>query len=88
MGTYTPSFRIANGSGSDQMIHLELNGTNISGSITIPNTGSYSTQTIITTPNLNLTQGTHTLKLVFDTGLIDLNWMEFTQTSTPTPTPT
>jgi hypothetical protein len=32
-----------------------------------------------------LTQGSHTLKLVFDTGLIDLNWREFSQSSTPTP---
>jgi hypothetical protein len=86
-GSYTPSFRIANGMTSSGSVHLELNGSNISGPISVPSTGSWNTQTTITRPNLNLTQGTHTLKVVFDVTPVDLNWMEFTQTSTPTPTP-
>jgi hypothetical protein len=76
-GTYTPTLRVANGMTTNGSVHLELNGSNITGPIAVPPTGSWDTQTTITGPTLNLTQGTHTLKVVFDVTPIDLNWMEF-----------
>jgi len=76
-GAYQTSFRIANGSSVSQIVHLEIDGQNITGPVTIPSSGSYSTQVSIPGPTVNLTQGNHLLKLYFDTGLVDINWMDF-----------
>jgi hypothetical protein len=76
-GNYLTYFRVGNGSSSAQIVHLDIDGTNISGPIAIGPTGSYSVQASVTGPILNLAEGTHTLKLYFDTGLLDFNWMEF-----------
>jgi hypothetical protein len=86
-GSYTTQFRVANGMSTNASLHLELDGTNI-GSVTIPPTGGWTTQSTITGPSVTPTSGTHTLKAVFDTTPVDLNWIQFTQSGGPTPTPT
>jgi hypothetical protein len=60
----------------------------VTGTISVAPTGSWSSQATITGPTLNLTTGSHILKVVFDVAPIDRNWMDFTVAPTPTPTPT
>jgi hypothetical protein len=64
-GTYTVSFQCASAGGAGTF-HLEdETGTNLTGSVAAPNTGSWSTwQTV--NANATLSAGTHTLKLVED----------------------
>ena len=85
-GSYPTSIRAANGMGTALNLHLELDGTN-AGTISVPSTGSWSTEATVSGPSLNLTQGTHTFKIVFDADNLDLNYVDLTLAATPTPTP-
>jgi hypothetical protein len=53
---------------SSSTLHLEIDGTNVSGPITVPSTGGWQTyQDFPTTPvSLNLTQGTHIFRLFIE----------------------
>ena len=57
---------------SDQSMHAELDGVNVTGKMTIPNTGSWHDwQTVMST--VTLSKGRHVLKVVFDQGGFDFN---------------
>lgn len=71
-GSYTFGMRAATPY-SDRQVHLELDGANISGPIRLPNTGGWQTWTTITTAPVALPSGRHTLRLVADTGSLNLN---------------
>ena len=63
--TYTVSLNV-----SSQMtgtkFHIEIDGVNVSGSVVVPNTGSWSTFQAVAVTGVNLTAGTHVLKVVSD----------------------
>ena len=63
-GTYTADFRVACPD-PGATFHLEANGVNITGSISVPSTGGADAYTTIT-KNVTLGAGTQVLKLVFD----------------------
>jgi hypothetical protein len=81
-GNYTLETRVAyGGAGNGGSFHLECDGVNLTGSITLPNTGSYSTWQTITNSGVNVTAGTHILKLVVDVAggvgwAADFNWFK------------
>ena len=75
-GSYDLKVRIASGV-SGKLFHVEINGTNISGSISVPNTGGWQTWQTITIPGLNLSQGNQSMRVYFDTDGINLNYIEF-----------
>ncbi|MFT3681093.1 MAG: carbohydrate-binding protein [Ferruginibacter sp.] len=81
-GTYTLQVRVATPN-AGKTIHFELDGINISGTINIPNTGSWQTwQTVnITTPAL--TTGQKVLKLVMDTYDFNINYFTFALNTAP-----
>jgi len=63
-GSYTLESRIANvGVGS---FHLEVDGVDRSGPITVPDTGSWNTWRTIATAGIPLSAGQHVLRVVFD----------------------
>ena len=63
-GTYTAQFRVAS-LGSGGTFHLEMNGSNVTGSLAVPNTGGWqSWQTVSASVSLNA--GTQVARLVFD----------------------
>lgn len=63
-GTYTTQFRVAS-LGAGGRFHFEMNGTNVTGSLTVPDTGGWQNwQTVATTVQLNA--GTQTARLVID----------------------
>jgi endonuclease/exonuclease/phosphatase family metal-dependent hydrolase len=62
-GTYMLSFRVAShGQGS---FHLEMNGSNVTGSLTFPNTGGWQNWQSVT-KTVNLSAGAQTARLVID----------------------
>lgn len=60
----------------DRSFYIELNGTRISGSIPVPNTGDWHAWTEVVTDALEIPSGTYTLKIVAETGLFNLNDIE------------
>jgi hypothetical protein len=63
-GTYTVQFRVAS-LGQGGTFHLEMNGTNVSGSLTIPDTGGWQNwQTVSAT--VQLSSGTEFARIVID----------------------
>lgn len=87
-GSYTAQFRVAS-LGQGGAFHLESNGTNVSGALTIPNTGGWQSWQAVSA-TVQLGAGTQVLRLVADssgasaTGNIDR--MQFTAGGTsPSP---
>ncbi|HYM25112.1 MAG TPA: carbohydrate-binding protein, partial [Vicinamibacterales bacterium] len=66
-GTYAFSVRVAcNGGGGT--FHIEVDGVNETGTMTVPNTGGWRTWTTITSKSgISLAAGTHVIKVVMDT---------------------
>ncbi len=83
-GPYKVAFSVASPSGGGTF-HLEdERGTNLTGSVTAPNTGSWNTPGTVTASVIpTLTAGTHVLKWVQDGGGYNLLSMTFT-VATPT----
>ncbi|HVD97714.1 MAG TPA: carbohydrate-binding protein [Cytophagaceae bacterium] len=81
--TYTLQLRAASPGGGS--IHVELDGTNISGIISIPATGGWQTyQTVsVTTPSLSA--GLHVLRIYEETGGFNLNYITFSSATTSQP---
>jgi hypothetical protein len=87
-GTYKIDFRVASG-GSGGKFHLEVDGANATGSLAVPNTGGWQTWKTITKTGVNLTAGTHVLRLAMEsngaTGSVgNFNYFTFTKSSSPT----
>jgi hypothetical protein len=72
-GARTLQVRVA--ATSTRTIHLEMDGTTIA-TFSIPSTGSYSTYTTLST-NVTLTAGQKVMKLVFDSGSANVDWISF-----------
>jgi len=77
---YNLNVRVAT-NGDSKTMHVEIDGTNVSGAIAVPNTGDWQTWQTVTIPNISLTAGQHDLKVVFDSDYINLNWLEFSSTT-------
>jgi carbohydrate binding protein with CBM35 domain len=73
-GTYTLNMRVA--SAAAQTFHVEVDGTNVSGTMNV-NTGGWQNWTTATKAGVNLTAGAHVVKVVFDSGNMNLNWFRF-----------
>jgi titin len=83
-GSYTLLVRVATSQSTGGKFHLEVDGANVTGSISVPGTGG-SWQTL-TLPGVNLSAGTRAMRLVMDTGgssgtVGNFNWLKFTANS-------
>ena len=83
-GTYTLNFRVSS-SPAGGTFHLNVDGKNVTGSLSLPNTGSFDVYQIVSKTGVNLTAGTHVLQLVIDTvGSIgaagNFDWFEAVKT--------
>jgi phosphatidylserine/phosphatidylglycerophosphate/cardiolipin synthase-like enzyme/predicted Rdx family selenoprotein len=92
-GTYTIEARVAS-SGVGGTFHIEVNGVDKTGPMTVPNTGGWQSWTTISKSNVSLSAGAQVWRVVFDTnggtGAIgNLNYLRLTTatslpvTSTP-----
>jgi hypothetical protein len=80
-GSYDLSLRLADTS-TGGALHVEVDGVNVSGTLSVPNTGGWQTWTTITKTGINLTAGQHIVKVSFDTNgsngwVGNLNWFSF-----------
>jgi GH18 family chitinase len=80
---YTLSLRLAT-TATGKTVHVEMDGTNIGGTIAVPNTGNYQTYNTVSVPTGTLTAGQHVMRLVLDTGSTNVNWIQFSSSCTPT----
>ncbi len=82
-GLYSFDFRYASGNvAGGGPFHLELDGQDISGTITVPSTSttSWDVWATKTVANIPLTPGEHLLRVVFSSGEFNLAKMTFTRT--------
>ena len=84
-GTYTIDFRLASG-GAGGKFHLEVGGVDKTGALTVPNTGGWQTWKTFSKPGVQLSAGSHVLRLKLDsvgaTGSVgNFNYMKFTRTT-------
>jgi beta-glucosidase len=80
-GTYTVAFRVASPYGLTDAVHIaNSSGTNLTGSVTIPNTGGYETWTTVDA-SVTLPAGQQTLRVDQDSNGWNFHYMTFTLTS-------
>ncbi len=88
-GTYTLSFRVASPYGITDALHIaNAAGTNLSGSVAVPNTGGYQTWTTVTA-SVTLPAGQQALTVDQDSNGWNLHYITFASTGgggTPPPT--
>ena len=65
-GTYAIDARVCS-SGAGGTFHIEIDGANATGEMTVPNTGSWNSFTTVTKTGVAFTAGTHVLRVVLDT---------------------
>ncbi|MCR4330445.1 MAG: carbohydrate-binding protein [Patescibacteria group bacterium] len=65
-GTYVLDARVAS-NGAGGTFHVEMDDTDITGSMTVPDTGDWQSWTTITSPSFSLTAGSHILRLAMET---------------------
>jgi hypothetical protein len=84
-GQYQAEARVAAGVGGN--FRLELDRTNVTGTMTVPYTGGWFTWITISQTNVWLPSGSHTLRFYANTGGYNVNWFRFTSlTMTPSVT--
>jgi hypothetical protein len=86
-GPYTLGLRVSN-SRSGGTLHFEANGANVSGSLPVPNTGSFNTFKTISAP-VTLAAGRQVLRVAFDAlpsggdSVAGLNWLRLAPVTPP-----
>ncbi len=75
-GQYTIDLRFATPK-SGLKAHVTLDGANVTGTINIPNTGSWINWQTVSAP-ATLSAGQHVLRVVFDVGGVNFNWIDIT----------
>jgi beta-glucosidase-like glycosyl hydrolase len=80
-GTYSVAFRLSSPYGITDALHIaSSSGTNLSGSVAVPNTGGYETWTTVTA-SVTLPAGQQTLRVDQDSNGFNFHNMTFTLTS-------
>jgi beta-glucanase (GH16 family) len=78
---YDVDLRIASGATGTSAMHVEVDNVNVTGSVTVSNTGGWQTWKTTTVKNISLTQGKHTVRLAFDSTNINSNYMDWKESS-------
>jgi hypothetical protein len=77
--------------GAGSTFHLEVDGLDRTGPITVPDTGAWTTWQTITTPGIPMTAGVRVLRVVIDTansgGGGNYNWFRLAVNGSPPPPP-
>jgi hypothetical protein len=90
-GTYDLQLRVAS-QGAGGRFHVEVDGVDKTGQLTVPNTGKWQTWTTITKSGVSLTAGTHVVRLKMDSagslGYVgNFDWLRFVAKSSSSTTP-
>jgi hypothetical protein len=79
-GEFKIDLRVSRGVASTGGVHIEVDGTNLSGTIPIPSTGSWEVFDTVQGPIIHLTAGEHEIRLINEVDWVDVNWLEFSNT--------
>jgi|GEM_PF-173389 len=82
-GVYTLQARVAS-PGTGNSLHVEIDGTNITGSMVIPNTGDWQTYQTISVTTPSITSGQHIVHIYEETGGFNINYITFVSGGTTT----
>src|SRR5690606_17470561 len=77
-GTYDLDVRVAS-DGAGKTFHIEIDGADVTGPITVPNTGGFQTWATVNVPGISLTEGDHQMRIVFDASYFNLNYVAFNE---------
>lgn len=83
-GSYTLSARVA-ATSAGKTFHVELDGVNISGTLTVPNTGGWQIWQTVTATTPSLSTGQKILRIFADHGDFNVNYVEFASSGNPAP---
>lgn len=83
-GKYDLTARVAS-INSGRSFHIEMNGTNVSGTINVPNTGGWQTWSNVIVSGISLNSGQQIMRIVLDSDGFNLNNVSFTSGSTTSP---
>jgi hypothetical protein len=91
-GTYAVTLRVAS-SGTGGTVHLAVDGSNVSGSIALPDTGGWDTWRTTAPVDVALPSGKHIVRLAIDANgsggtAADINWIDVATTGGSTTTTT
>jgi alpha-N-arabinofuranosidase len=78
-GTFDVAARIAT-INTGRSFRLLVNGVDVTGTVTVPTTGSYQKWQTVTRTNVSLPAGTHRLRFTTGTGGFNLNWLSLKTT--------
>ena len=89
-GDYEMEFRVSH-SDPNSKFHAEIDGVNVTGSLTVPDTNSFNTFASVR-KTVALTAGRHVLRFAFDANASvgyagGFDWVKFTKVTTPEPPP-
>jgi hypothetical protein len=79
-GVYTLQVRLASPN-TGETLHVESDGVNISGTVTVPNTGGWQTWQTATVTTSSLTAGQHILRIYEETAGFNINYITFVSTA-------
>jgi len=80
--TYRLDLRVAS-IYAGKTFRIEMDGQNISGTITVPNTGNWATFQTVSVNNISLSAGTKIMRIYFISDLLNVNYVTFTDVSNP-----
>ncbi len=75
-GNYDLDIRLAT-DGDGKTFHIEMDGTDITGTVNAPNTGGWQTWKTLSLNNIRLEVGEHVIRIAFDSDYMNLNYVEF-----------
>jgi GH35 family endo-1,4-beta-xylanase len=75
-GLYNIELRLAT-EGTGKLLHIEIDGQNITGDIEVPNTAGWQKWETASLNNISLSQGQHVMRVVFDASYLNINYLEF-----------
>jgi chitinase len=84
-GTYTLSARVA-ATAAGKTFHVEMDGVNVSGTLTVPNTTGWQIWQTVTATTSSLTTGQKVMRIYADQGDFNINYVDFASSGNPAPT--
>ncbi|HWZ21869.1 MAG TPA: glycosyl hydrolase family 18 protein [Cytophagaceae bacterium] len=79
-GKYSFQVRVATANATGTF-HIEIDGVNVSNTVTVTSTGDWQKWSTFTVTNISLTQGASKMRIVMNTGGFNLNYINVTLTS-------
>jgi hypothetical protein len=86
-GAYDIGVRVASGNGGGGTFHVEFDGVNVTGPLTVPNTLAWQTYQTVSVQGVQLAAGAHVMRLSLDAagpqgGVANFNYVSVTQGTT------